>query len=514
MKKLKYSRFFIKKFVPSLIVALCICGISYLIYYMNTKVRTEQHVQYILTSTKYYLEQYSDTYGMGEQAYRMALASNADFYSDAPYQAFDVATVLIDRNNNQNVLATSRTMSVFVFRNENETKNSVYLCATDEMIDVYSRARELDGSVIIRDIYIDGNYAYPGKINIVNNNVYQFGTATEADIYESYDFTKDEYSDYEYYSGNVYIITYGTPDSSEALKYVEERYVNNNTSYTLDNAFTEQENFYLGDEYLKLRIVCKPVFLWSGGILVVAIWIVTAVTALIYTIASSISAYRKYCAQYEIDEYRRNMTSALAHDLKTPLTAIMGYSENLKSNVHSEKRDYYADAVIENVRYMNEIITGTLELAKIEKQDIKLNKTDIDMVALANELLAKYKADFEDRGITVSVNGKCTAKADRELLSRAVENLISNAVKYTSYSGKVEITANEKQFIICNSCDEKLTGKTEDFCKAFGKADASRSDRKGSGMGLAIVKNIALLHKFRLEASASSGKFTAKIIFK
>ena len=134
------------------------------------------------------------------------------------------------------------------------------------------------------------------------------------------------------------------------------------------------------------------------------------------------------------------MTSALAHDLKTPLTAIMGYSENLKSNVHSEKRDYYADAVIENVRYMNEIITGTLELAKIEKQDTKMNKTAIDMVDLANELLAKYKADVEDRGISVSVSGNCTVKADRNLISRAVENLMSNAVKYTSDGGRVEIS--------------------------------------------------------------------------
>ncbi len=252
----------------------------------------------------------------------------------------------------------------------------------------------------------------------------------------------------------------------------------------------------------------------TSGYAVVIIWTVGLVIGTALSIIISLIAYNKYRTQYEIDEYRRNMTSALAHDLKTPLTAIMGYSENLKSNVHSEKRDYYADAVIENVRYMNEIITGTLELAKIEEQDSKLNKTDIDMIALANELLAKYKADFEGRGIAVSVNGKCTVKADRELISRAVENLITNAVKYTSDGGKVEITANEKQLVICNSCDKMLKGKTEDFCKAFGKADASRSDRKGSGMGLAIVKNITLIHKFRLEASASDGKFTAKIILK
>lgn len=250
----------------------------------------------------------------------------------------------------------------------------------------------------------------------------------------------------------------------------------------------------------------------TSGYAVVIIWTVGLVIGTALSVILSLIAYNKYRTQYEIDEYRRNMTSALAHDLKTPLTAIMGYSENLKSNVHSEKRDYYADAVIENVRYMNEIITGTLELAKIEKQDTKLDKTDIDMVTLANELLAKYKADFEDRGIAVSVNGKCTVKADRNLISRAVENLVSNAVKYTSDGGRVEITADDKCFSISNSCAADLKGGTENYCKVFGKADTSRSNRSGVGIGLAMVHNIVTLHKFKFEASASGGKFTAKIV--
>lgn len=250
----------------------------------------------------------------------------------------------------------------------------------------------------------------------------------------------------------------------------------------------------------------------TSGYAVQIIWAVGLFIGIALSVIISLIAYNKYRTQYEIDEYRRNMTSALAHDLKTPLTAIMGYSENLKSNVHSEKRDYYADAVIENVRYMNEIITGTLELAKIEEQDTKLNKTDVDMVALANELIAKYKADFEDRGISVSVSGNCNIKAERNLISRAVENLVSNAVKYTSDGGRVEITADDKYFSISNSCAADLKGGTEDFCKVFGKADASRSNRNGVGIGLAMVHNIVTLHKFRFEASAFGGKFTAKIV--
>jgi len=515
MKKLKYSRFFVKKFIPSLIIALCICSVSYLVYIKITEMRTKQYTDHMITTAQLYLKSYTANYGMNEESYRMALTAASNYISPYSDLGFDVAAALVDNNNERKVIATSRVSSMMVYREENSDKNNMIMCATDELLDVYNRAIELDGSIYIKNFYKDGTKFYPGEVDIIYGDYYFYSIPKEkADVYESYDFTRDIYSNYEYHDNETILLTWGSPRNSDALKYLEEHILNRNKEYKLDNAMSQNTSIRIDDKSYKLYVTCVPFFFYSGGSIVFLICGVVLLITLIYATSSSIRAYRKYCTQYEIDEYRRNMTSALAHDLKTPLTAIMGYSENLKSNVHSEKRDYYADAVIENVRYMNEIITGTLELAKIEEQDSKLNKTDTDMIALANELLAKYKADFEGRGIAVSVSGKCTVKADRELISRAVENLITNAVKYTSDGGKVEITANEKQLAICNSCDEKLTGKTEDFCKAFGKADASRSDRKGSGMGLAIVKNITLIHKFRLEASASDGKFTAKIILK
>lgn len=321
---------------------------------------------------------------------------------------------------------------------------------------------------------------------------------------------------YEDVSENNYLL-YVLKDDMLSFGFSKESldaYFKNTVSeYDTDNRILSGSYFFSLDEnpYV-FNCVYSYDFSKTSGYAVQIIWAVGLFIGIALSVIISLIAYNKYCAQYEIDEYRRNMTSALAHDLKTPLTAIMGYSENLKNNVHSEKRDYYADAVIENVRYMNEIITGTLELAKIEKQDTKLNKTDVDMAALANELIAKYKADFEDRGISVSVSGNCNIKADRNLISRAVENLVSNAVKYTSDGGKVEIVADNKCFCISNSCAADLKGGTEDFCKVFGKADSSRSNRNGVGIGLAMVHNIVTLHKFRFEASASGGKFTAKII--
>ena len=414
----------------------------------------------------------------------------------------------------------------------------IVICALSSAFCSYAADNRIQKDV--DDIYHNFTSQLPGISDYYQDNITALGLCT--DLFSEMDFQEwTEAEDFHLVfavsdATSNDIVAVNAPNSNEEvsesnyllslleddlLSYgmskedLDAHFKNTVSTYSTDNRILRGTYYFSIDESAYLfNYVYSYDFSKTSGYAVQIIWAVGLFIGIAFSVIISVIAYNKYCTQYEIDEYRRNMTSALAHDLKTPLTAIMGYSENLKSNVHPEKRDYYADAVIENVRYMNEIITGTLELAKIEEHNTKLNKDDIDMVILADRLLTKYKADFEDRGISVSVSGKCNIKADRELISRVVENLISNAVKHTSDGGKVEIIADEKKFIICNSCDEKLTGKTEDFCKAFSKSDTSRCDRKGSGIGLIIVKNILVLHKFRLEVSASHGKFTAAIILK
>ncbi len=434
MKKLKFSRFLIRRIVPVMAVVIVICTLSsaFCSYAVDRRIQ-------------------SDVDGIFYD-YRLQLYNFENYYQNS-FDAFYYCTDMFLNKNYEDA------------RTEAEDFHLVFAVAdanTNEIVSV----------------------SVPNSYEDVSENNYLL-SLLEDDL-----------------------LLYGM--SKESL---DAHFKNIVSTYNTDNRILRSTYYFsLGESAYFFNCVYSYDFSKTSGYAVVIIWAVGLFIGIALSVIISLIAYNKYCAQYEIDEYRRNMTSALAHDLKTPLTAIMGYSENLKNNVHSEKRDYYADAVIENVRYMNEIITGTLELAKIEKQDTKLNKTDVDMVALANELIAKYKADFEDRGISVSVSGNCKINADLNLISRAVENLVSNAVKYTSDGGRVEIVADNKCFCISNSCAADLKGGTEDFCKVFGKADASRSNRNGVGIGLAMVHNIVTLHKFRFEASASGGKFTAKII--
>lgn len=223
--------------------------------------------------------------------------------------------------------------------------------------------------------------------------------------------------------------------------------------------------------------------------------------------------HMKYCKAYEMDEYRRSLTAALAHDLKSPLTAISGYAENLRENVHTEKRDDYADAILENTQYMDNLIADVLELAKLE-QKTKIKTAHTDPVQLAKEAAARRAAATEEKEITVQLSGRCEISANEKMMAQAIANLIDNAVRYTPRGGCIDITGTEQELQIRNDIEAAEPAEPDALCEPFVKGDAARGTRSGSGMGLAIVKQICALHGFRLSVSAKDGKFTAAIRFK
>jgi hypothetical protein len=114
--------------------------------------------------------------------------------------------------------------------------------------------------------------------------------------------------------------------------------------------------------------------------------------------------HMRYCKEYELNAYRRNLTASLAHDLKSPLMAISGYAENLRDNVHTEKRAAYADSILQNTQYMDRLIADVLDLAKLEQGTV-LQKRSCDLAALANETAAQFRAQTEERHLTVTVSG-------------------------------------------------------------------------------------------------------------
>ena len=217
-------------------------------------------------------------------------------------------------------------------------------------------------------------------------------------------------------------------------------------------------------------------------------------------------------AQYAFEDYQRALTNNLAHDLKTPLSVIGGFAENLLMMRQNgdEKELEYLNAIMKNVSYTDEIIQKALQLS--ESTEIrKLQKTDCDLRQLADSLADKYRTSLTERGIVLKSEGSGSVSADADLLTATAENMISNAVKYTPDGGHIQITVSKKQLCITNDVAEDLD--TKDLMMPFVKGDKARTDKHSSGLGLSIAKAAAEQNGFTLKISCRERVFKAILIF-
>ena len=216
-------------------------------------------------------------------------------------------------------------------------------------------------------------------------------------------------------------------------------------------------------------------------------------------------------AQYAFEDYQRSLINNLAHDLKTPLAVIGGYAENLqelRKDGASEKELKYISSIMNNVSYTDDIIAKTLQLSENEQMK-KLKKKKVDMKSLTERLLDKYRAALDERNIELKTDLNGEVCADEDDLATAVENLISNAVKYTRDDGSITVTADRKRLSIVNDVSGNVD--TKDLLMPFVKGDKARSDKNSHGLGLAIASSAAARNGFDLSVNCKGKKFTATI---
>lgn len=236
-----------------------------------------------------------------------------------------------------------------------------------------------------------------------------------------------------------------------------------------------------------------------------------AMTLFVLTLCIIRNAKNK--AQYAFEDYQRALTNNLAHDLKTPLAVIGGYTENvlqMRQDCGGEKELEYLRSIMKNVAYTDEIIRKTLLFSETE-QVSKLNKTAFDAAKRVGDLTEKYRTALNERGITLNISGSASITADADLFTAAAENLISNAVKYTPDGGSIRITLSQKQLAVVNDAAEDID--TKNLTMPFVKGDRARSDRQSCGLGLAIADAAAKRCGWKLKLHCRDKKFTAELHF-
>lgn len=216
--------------------------------------------------------------------------------------------------------------------------------------------------------------------------------------------------------------------------------------------------------------------------------------------------YFRLKSAYRFEDYQRDLTNHLAHDIKTPLMAIGGYTENLlEGDMTAEEQKRYLDSILSNISFTDFIINRTLYLNQTEK--IRVRKEMTDLRALTESAFEKYRLMLEEKQITFEVTGEATIKTKRDQTEMLIENLISNAVKYTPEQGNISVLVTPKSITVKNSVSEKL--RTRKLKQPFVRGDKARSNVKGTGLGLSIADRAAAATGFRLKLSCSGSEFKA-----
>lgn len=207
----------------------------------------------------------------------------------------------------------------------------------------------------------------------------------------------------------------------------------------------------------------------------------------------------------------REVTDALAHDLRTPLARIRASAERAAApGATAEEGSAAAATTTEDCDRMLQILDSTLEIAEAEAGAVPLRLEAVDLANLVEEARDLFTALAEDGRIALELRApkRCLVRVDRSRVQRIVANLLDNALKYTPSGGRVEMSLTEEgQWVRLDVSDSGVGVSAEDLPRIFERfyrCDGSRTG-SGSGLGLSLARAFAHAHGGDLTAASTLG---------
>ena len=225
----------------------------------------------------------------------------------------------------------------------------------------------------------------------------------------------------------------------------------------------------------------------------------------------------------EAERTKNELITNVAHDLRTPLTSIIGYLELLsaKQGMPAEMQYKYIDIAYTKAKRLEKLIEDLFGFTKLNYGKISMNVGKVDIVKLLSQLLEESYPSFVDKNLSYELQSNVPAKvisADGNLLARLFDNLIGNAIKYGA-DGKrvlVKVTADDEVVTVqvINYGYAIPADELPFIFNKFYRVEHSRSTNTGgTGLGLAIAKNIVDMHggTITVTSDLSGTVFTVKL---
>ena len=223
-------------------------------------------------------------------------------------------------------------------------------------------------------------------------------------------------------------------------------------------------------------------------------------------------------AQWKMEQERVEMVEALAHDLKTPLSIIKGYTEALMDSGRYDEEKYhrYLAVIHENAEKGTALVQQMQYTSDLQNSGAALQPVPVNLAGFLEQKVLHYALQARQKGITIGweIQGDVPAplRTDTDKLGRILDNILSNSMEHTPVGGKIHILVKaEKERISYRICDTGGGFRPEDLEKAFNRfyrGDEARSSKDGhSGLGLYIARQLVeqLGGSIRIENAESGG---------
>ena len=210
-----------------------------------------------------------------------------------------------------------------------------------------------------------------------------------------------------------------------------------------------------------------------------------------------------------IETLRSNFVNEYAHEIKTPIVSIKGFAELLKQeDLTEEQRKEYLDIVIEEANRLTALSSNSLNLLKVEDQNILTNVSQFNLAEQIRSSILLFENAWQEKKVNLQISlEEYSIMANEEMLKQVWINLIDNAIKFSLDGGTIDMSlAKEENNLIFKIANGGAVVKEQDYQKIFDKFYRAKDVAvDGHGVGLSIVKKIVELHKGKVWVNSNNG---------
>ncbi|GAB3987614.1 hypothetical protein GCM10027615_80830 [Plantactinospora veratri] len=204
----------------------------------------------------------------------------------------------------------------------------------------------------------------------------------------------------------------------------------------------------------------------------------------------------------QAQQARNDLITNVSHDLRTPLTSILGYLSYIHEDRYRDEIElrYYTELVYGKARHLHKLIDDLFSYTRLDSVDYQLKKDELDIVELLRQLVAEYDGRAAERNMQIVEHfdaNKLIIGGDGNQIMRLFENLFSNALRYGEGNKQIDVSAKKEDNMavvrVTNYGEEIPNVDLPYLFERFYKVDKNRTTT-GTGLGLAIAKSIVEKH--------------------